>query len=142
MYRVLLPVDEQTERAMLAAEAAASFPTETEDVEITVLNVFEAFDVADEGGQVRSEDIWDETDFPDSVYEVVDYLESAGIRVTKRREHGDPADQIVSVAEEIDADSIVMSGRKRSPTGKALFGSVVQSVLVSADCPVMVNLSD
>ena len=141
MYRVLLPVDENMDRAELAADAVVSLPNANEDVTVTVLNVFEAFSAADEGGQVRSEDIWDDVDLPESVNAVVDRLDSAGIDATTRREHGDPANQILSVAGEIDADTIIMSGRKRSPTGKVLFGSVVQSVLVDADCPVMVDLS-
>jgi nucleotide-binding universal stress UspA family protein len=141
MYRVLLPVDEQTDRAMQGAEAATSLPGAGESLEVVVLNVFEEFEVSGEA-PVDSEEVWDETSFPDSAQAVEDHLESAGVSVTMRREHGDPAEQIVEVAEEIDADAIVMSGRSRSPTGKALFGSVTQSVLLSAERPVMVDLSE
>lgn len=50
---------------------------------------------------------------------------------------GDPADEIAEYAHERGARYIVVAGRKRSPVGKALFGSVVQSVLLSAECPVV-----
>lgn len=50
---------------------------------------------------------------------------------------GDPAAEIIAFSEEVDADYIVLSGRKKSPTGKALFGSVTQSVLLDADRPVV-----
>lgn len=50
---------------------------------------------------------------------------------------GTQADRIIKYAEENDARYIVVSGRKRSPTGKALFGSVTQSVLLNAKCPVV-----
>lgn len=50
---------------------------------------------------------------------------------------GDPADEIVEYAHDQGARYIVVAGRKRSPVGKALFGSVVQSVLLSAECPVV-----
>ncbi|WP_135304905.1 universal stress protein [Haloarcula amylovorans] len=50
---------------------------------------------------------------------------------------GDPAEEILKYSEEISADYIVVSGRKRSPTGKALFGSVVQSILLDANRPVV-----
>jgi Universal stress protein UspA and related nucleotide-binding proteins len=72
----------------------------------------------------------------------MNYLESVSISVIKRCEHGDPTEQILTVADEIDTDGTVMSGRKRSPTGKVLFGSVVQSVMPAAECPVITSLSD
>lgn len=50
---------------------------------------------------------------------------------------GEAADEIVRYASEHDAEYIVLSGRQRSPVGKALFGSVTQSVLLNAPCPVV-----
>lgn len=50
---------------------------------------------------------------------------------------GDPTDEIVHYANEQQARYIVVGSRKRSATGKALFGSVAQSILLSADVPVL-----
>lgn len=50
---------------------------------------------------------------------------------------GDPAEAILSAAEEYDARYVVVGGRKRSPAGKALFGSVTQSVLLNTDVPTV-----
>lgn len=141
MYRILVPVGESERRAETAAGIAANLPSADNEVEVVILNVFEEFEVSGEGESIHSEDIYDETEFPESVAVAEDRLESEGVMVTKRREHGDPAEQILAVAEEIDADNITMSGRKRSPTGKVLFGSVTQSVMLEADRPVTVMMS-
>ncbi|MDS0293694.1 universal stress protein [Halogeometricum luteum] len=55
---------------------------------------------------------------------------------------GDPADEIIGYAEERDARYIVVRPRRRSPTGKVLFGSVAQSILLDATCPVVTSFVD
>jgi len=63
-------------------------------------------------------------------------LTEAGVSHTIRGAVGDRADGVVEAAEEIGADRVVVGGRGRSPTGKAVFGSVAQEVLLSSPCPV------
>lgn len=53
---------------------------------------------------------------------------------------GDPADQVVEYADEQDARYIVVTGRKRSPAGKVIFGSVAQSILLNAESPVVSSI--
>lgn len=55
---------------------------------------------------------------------------------------GEPVEEILSEVERRDADYLVIGGRKRSPTGKALFGSKTQSILLSADRPVVAVMAD
>lgn len=50
---------------------------------------------------------------------------------------GDAADQVLDYAANHEARYIVIGPRKRSPTGKALFGSVAQSILLNASGPVV-----
>lgn len=50
---------------------------------------------------------------------------------------GRPDDEILTAAGTFDARYIVIGGRKRSPVGKALFGSTTQAVLLNATRPVM-----
>lgn len=139
MYKVLLAVDTNEDRSALAAEAVANLPGE---IEVVLLNVFEEFNVSDGDARIDSSGLYDEDDFPESVTTAAKVLEATDIDPVMRREHGEPTEVILSVAEEIDADSIAVSGRKRSPTGKAIFGSVTQSLLLSADRPVIVATSD
>ena len=64
-------------------------------------------------------------------------------RFTPVGRSGFPAREIVHYAAAVDASFVVVGGRKRSPVGKALFGSVTQSVLLGADRPVVtVRLRD
>lgn len=50
---------------------------------------------------------------------------------------GDATSEVLRYANEQDTRYVVVGGRKRSPTGKAVFGSVTQSILLNADCPVV-----
>ena len=63
-------------------------------------------------------------------------LDAADVKHSVRGAVGDHADEVVAAAEAIEADRVVVGGRRRSPTGKAMFGSVAQDVLLSAPCPV------
>jgi len=49
-----------------------------------------------------------------------------------------PAEDVVSVANESEADLIVIGLRRRSLVGKLLLGSNAQDILMQADCPVLV----
>lgn len=50
---------------------------------------------------------------------------------------GDASQVVVEYAERNDARYVVVGGRKRSPTGKAIFGSTAQSILLNSKCPVV-----
>ncbi|WP_255191976.1 universal stress protein [Natronobeatus ordinarius] len=140
MYTVLMAVDSNEDMASRLAEAIASLPCSATDVDVVILNVFKEFEVRDDS-IVDSDEHYDPSDYPESVSTAVEILENADVPITTRREHGDPAELITAVAEEINADCIALGGRKRSPTGKVLFGSVTQSVMLSADRPVHVVMS-
>lgn len=64
---------------------------------------------------------------------------SDGQQTTVRAEGqvGDAATEIVEEADRIDARYIVVGGRRRSPVGKAMFGSISQSVILNSERPVV-----
>lgn len=141
MYTILIAVDPQRSTAELAAETVVRFPG-LDEIEVVLLNVQQEFETPDEGERVSSEDLYDEDAFPKSVNVAEEIIQREGVSVTRRREHGDPARMIVDVADQIGADQIVIGNEKRSPAGKALFGSVTQSVLLDTDLPVTVVSRD
>ena len=49
----------------------------------------------------------------------------------------DPAEDLISVAQEVSADFIVIGLRRRSPVGKLILGSNAQRILLDASCPVL-----
>ena len=49
---------------------------------------------------------------------------------------GQRAEGVIGFVEETDADLLAVGGRRRSPTGKAVFGSTAQEILLDAPCPV------
>jgi nucleotide-binding universal stress UspA family protein len=55
---------------------------------------------------------------------------------------GDAVTRIVEYADDQEARYIVVGPRKKSPTGKVLFGSTSQQVLLSAGCPVVVTMAE
>lgn len=60
-----------------------------------------------------------------------------GTDVTPEGRVGEPSVEIVEVADAVDARFLVIGGRKRTPVGKAVFGSVTQAVLLQAERPVV-----
>ena len=62
--------------------------------------------------------------------------------VVYRGRVGEPVKEILDEAERSDVRYIVIGGRKRTPVGKTVFGSITQSILLNADRPVMAVMRD
>ena len=71
--------------------------------------------------------------------EVDSVLREAGVEHDLRQlvRGMDPAEDLVNVAGEVDAELIVIGLRRRSPVGKLILGSNAQRVLLDAPCPVL-----
>ncbi|MDS0298218.1 universal stress protein [Halogeometricum sp. S1BR25-6] len=127
MYHVVVGVDEEEEHARRCVEEVVNLPGESSEKRVTLIHSFVDNPSGASATQVHS------------VREAAETLEAAGIEYDVEESSGDPADVIVSVADDVDADLVIVGGRKRSPAGKALFGSVTQSVILGAARPVMVT---
>ena len=135
MYRVLVPVDDDVDRALTQAQYVADLPAATDEVEAVLLFVFtgDSEDIPSEYRQFKT------ADRIQSVRRARDFLEDEGVSVEVRDDSGDTTQDIIRVADDVDADAVVLGGRKRSPAGKAIFGSTTQSVILNTDRPVVVT---
>lgn len=138
MYTVLMPVDENEDYADAQVDALLSLPANRDDLSVTVVHVHGELDRQSETlgtafvGDL-DESIVDGRDPPQAVTNAVEKLRDAGIEVELREMVGKPVDGILEAAETIDADAILIAGRKSSTVGKVLFGSVSQKVIVRTD---------
>jgi nucleotide-binding universal stress UspA family protein len=60
------------------------------------------------------------------------------VPITHRLELGDPASEILRVAEEIKCDLIVLGSHGRGAIARLLMGNVAEHVVRRATCPVLV----
>jgi nucleotide-binding universal stress UspA family protein len=51
---------------------------------------------------------------------------------------GDVGDALVALTDKLRPDLLVLGARRRSPVGKALLGSVAQTIILEASVPVLV----
>ena len=65
------------------------------------------------------------------------HAEDPEVRVLHRLVEGQPVDEILHLAKEIDCDLIVMGTHGRTGLGRVLMGSVAEKIVRSAPCPVV-----
>ncbi len=125
MYRVLVGIDTDERRAKSQAHAVANLPNAPEAVTALLMHVFgdnpEGASVGQVGAVRRAQEI----------------LEAEGIETELLEGSVEPSTALIETADERNVDLICVSRRKRSPTGKVIFGSTTQSVLLGTDRPVM-----
>ncbi|MGB3830044.1 MAG: universal stress protein [Ornithinimicrobium sp.] len=77
--------------------------------------------------------------FEEQLARIAQTLEGKGIahEVREREGRQEPSEDLIAVAEETDADFIVIGLRRRSKVGKLFLGSNAQRILLDAACPVL-----
>lgn len=149
MYRVLLPIKTTDSRARAQVETVLELPATAGDLAVDVVHVHDDVSTAETewvAGDTFSETYAEEmaetvreTDrIPSSVETAVERLEASDVEFTVHERSGDPAEEILDLASELDSDAIVLGVDHRSPVGKVLFGSVAQAVILDSDRPVTV----
>jgi nucleotide-binding universal stress UspA family protein len=136
--RILVATD-GSEEATLAAKTAAELAHRTYS-ELHIMSVANAYSSSDDAHKAGSvENFWQRAQ--DVLDDQVNEVEQSGrevarthVRVSQRH----PSDEIVRVAEEIGTDLIIMGSRGLGGIRRALIGSISDSVVRYAHCPVLV----
>jgi nucleotide-binding universal stress UspA family protein len=100
------------------------------DAKLVVVNSHRGGRELDRDDSMRSES---------ELEQIRDQLSKAGVNHEIRElvRGMDPADDLIQVAADVQADFIVIGLRRRSPVGKLILGSNAQRVLLDAPCPVL-----
>lgn len=132
-YRMLLAIGDDEDQALAQARYAASLPAAGDAVVVTLTHVLHGVEL-DTSREFRS------AQNIGAVRHVRSWLTDHGIETEIRDvEHPYPPTKgIIELADKIDADAIVLSGRKRGAIENVLFGSVVQSVMKDTTRPVVI----
>lgn len=126
MYTIVVGVDDVETHGTQLAEQVTALPGDPEEFDVHVVHSFKDNPSGASATQVGS------------VRRFVETLDRSGIDATVHEDSGEPGEAIRSLTRTVDADMILVGGRKRSPAGKALFGSVTQDIILNADRPVTV----
>lgn len=131
MTTILFCIDTDVDRVHAQVESITDLPLDREQTHVVLYHVFRA----DDEGQADAAAL-------KSVDTATAELEDAGYSVEVQQSSGDASRKILDKAAEIDADVISLAGRNRSPTGKLLFGSVTQDVVLETERPVLLSSLD
>jgi nucleotide-binding universal stress UspA family protein len=130
-YEIIVGVDSDEQRGRALAEEITEMPLDWAEVRVTLLHAFTERPDPDVSAQRVV-----------SVRRAGQVLENLGIETDYVDTDEEPTKALIGTAEERDADLIVVAGRKRTATGKVLFGSVTQATILETDRPVLVCGSD
>lgn len=142
MSRVLLPASNHSRWARTVADVLAE--TEPDDTTAVVMHVFDDVEVESTRKNLDLEgrpSIDSLARRKSGVSAALKRLTAEGYDCEVRgvEYDDDPADAIVDQADQEGVDRIYMFSRRRSPAGKAVFGSTLQQVILEANVPVVVT---
>jgi nucleotide-binding universal stress UspA family protein len=132
MYTILVPIDGDEGRAQAQTEFVLDLPTDRDEVSVVLTHTLQ-------GAEREAPREMQDPGRVATVRDARDALAADGYEVEILEASAPPAEGILNLAADVEADLIVMGGRKRSPAGKALFGSATQAVVLDSDVPVVVT---
>jgi nucleotide-binding universal stress UspA family protein len=136
--RILIPVDESPQ-AREAVRHASAVHSGDDLVLLHVIEYSESITNPERGGRKQAEGWYAKAqqDAEELFEELLADIDHDG-DITTATVDGSPSGEIIDYLTDHDIDQVVIGGRRRSPTGKAVFGSITQKVTLSAPCPVTI----
>jgi nucleotide-binding universal stress UspA family protein len=138
MYkRVVVPLDgSPLAEGMLRFVVDIAGPLDLEVVLLRVIRVLPRPVTEGVRGAILENTEYSSADALEYLAPLAGELGRRGIRVRTQVRRGEPVEEIVDCAREVDADLIAMTTHGRSGLGRWLFGSVAEAVLREAEIPV------
>ncbi|ELY59025.1 universal stress protein [Natronolimnohabitans innermongolicus] len=129
--------EESADEQLLAAAKRYATGTDTELLVCTFVDrqeyQREARTDARDGNQVSTLEMIESDAEAEAESVASQAFEGTDISYTALGAAGELPERIIELANERDCDHVFVTGRNRSPTGKALFGDVAQTVLLRFD---------
>lgn len=141
MYRVLIVIGKNKSMNQAVVDSVLNLPGTSEELEVFLLSVEQEYGTSGDGAYVESGKPTDKK-LDEVLNTAAEWFEATDVSIERKRTKGDPAESILETAKSVNADCIAIGGQKRSPTGKVLFGDITQSVLLNAECPVLVTMNE
>ena len=135
-YKTILVPTDGSDYSFYAAEHAA-YLAKTLGAKLFALNVVNAPLAFHAGIHYAESKAEMEGSAKDAVGKIKALCDAAGVECEEMIVQGDPRQEIVAVARSINADCIVIGSLGMSALERALIGSVSDSVLRHAPCPVL-----
>lgn len=135
----LIAVEDERDRMVPVVEHAAEI-ADALSATVTLYHVYEpeAFEALLDSRGLDSADPSELALDNQMVEEAAQILRDVGVGFTVEAATGEPSEEIVSFIEANGVDHVFLGGRNRSPAGKAILGSVSQTVLLNSDVPCTV----
>lgn len=136
---VLIAVENNRDRMIPVVEHAAEI-ADALSARVTLFHVYEHGEFEDvlDSHNLDSGDPSDMAMDNAMVEEAAEILGDAGVPFTVEASTGDPSEETIAFVEANEIDHVFLGGRDRSPAGKAILGSVSQTVILNTVVPCTV----
>lgn len=135
---VVVPIDRSGDATRVIQEGKRLADAFNDDLDVVHVLTEQAYQELDRTSSEKRHVTTQHSEIEETAAEIVEEaLLESGVNANTVGLVGQPAQEIAKYSQTQNARYIVVGSRKRSPVGKAVFGSVSQEVLLNAKQPVV-----